>query len=59
MKKSVKTIGTIATIVIMSVCSYMAGTTQMISAYRLMMYAVGTMISTTIFVLNSETLENS
>ena len=28
MKKSVKTIGTIATIVIMSVCSYMAGTTQ-------------------------------
>ena len=28
MKKSVKTIGTIATIVIMSVCSYIAGTTQ-------------------------------
>lgn len=28
MKKSIKTIGTIATIVIMSVCSYMAGTTQ-------------------------------
>lgn len=28
MKKSIKTIGTIATIVIMSVCSYIAGTTQ-------------------------------
>lgn len=28
MKKTIKTIGTIATIVIMSVCSYMAGTTQ-------------------------------
>lgn len=28
MKKSVKTIGTIAIIVIMSVCSYIAGTTQ-------------------------------
>lgn len=28
MNKSIKTIGTIATIVIMSVCSYIAGTTQ-------------------------------
>ena len=28
MKKSIKTIGTITTIVIMSVCSYIAGTTQ-------------------------------
>ena len=28
MKKSIKTIGPIATIVIMSVCSYIAGTTQ-------------------------------
>ena len=28
MKKSIKTIGTIATIVIRSVCSYIAGTTQ-------------------------------
>lgn len=28
MKKSIKIIGTIATIVIMSVCSYIAGTTQ-------------------------------
>lgn len=28
MKKSIEKIGTIATIVIMSVCSYIAGTTQ-------------------------------
>lgn len=28
MKKSIKTIGTVVTIVIMSVCSYIAGTTQ-------------------------------
>ncbi len=63
MKKSVKTIGTIATIVIMSVCSYMAGTTQ-IKTETVTKTITKTVtkeveVIPDIFVLNSETLENS